>query len=169
MPERARDDDRDDRERRSSSSPCYLHSDARAVAVHGGRSRIGLHRSRRDAHADRRRFQPFWRLSSSAFADTVMMFWNVHQPLLTSLYCGSLLLFVLTANVAFTKHEGESGSVATAAPLLLAILGSATALLSFLTMNRVVLAISDPDWTAPLADVSLRRITPCDWCRTDWS
>ena len=84
------------------------------------------------------------------FADFALAMWNAHQVVLASLYCGSILLIVLTLIVAFTKHDGESGSIASASLLLLAIAGTVVSLLSFVSMNRMLLAMFDPDWTAPL-------------------
>ncbi|MDQ6802375.1 MAG: hypothetical protein M3041_16270 [Acidobacteriota bacterium] len=84
------------------------------------------------------------------FADFALSMWNAHQVVRASLYCGSILLIVLTLIVAFTKDDAESGSIASATLLLLAIAGTVVSVVSFVSMNRMLLAILDPDWTAPL-------------------
>ena len=84
------------------------------------------------------------------FADFALSMWNAHQVVLAGLYCGSVLLIALTVIVALTKHDGENGGIVSASLLLLAIAGTLVSVVSFVSMNRMLLAMFDPDWTAPL-------------------
>jgi hypothetical protein len=84
------------------------------------------------------------------FAQLALAIWNANQPVLVSFYCGSVLLIVLALIVAFSKRNGESGSIVTASGLLLAMAGVVVSIVSFVSMNRLLLAVLDPDWTNPL-------------------
>jgi hypothetical protein len=84
------------------------------------------------------------------FAQLALAMWNANQPVLVSFYCGSVLLIVLALIVAFSKRNGESGSSVTASGVLLAMAGVVVSIVSFVSMNRLLLAVLDPDWTNPL-------------------
>jgi hypothetical protein len=84
------------------------------------------------------------------FADFALAMWNENQPLLAGLYCGSILLVILMAIAAFKKSESERGGLVTLSTLLLAMIAAIVSFASFVSMNRLLLAMLDPITTDAL-------------------
>jgi hypothetical protein len=84
------------------------------------------------------------------FADFALAMWNENRPLLVGLYCGSFLLIILLVIVAIAKRDSERGGLATRLTLLCAMIGVVVSVASFVSMNRLLLAMLDPITTDPL-------------------
>ena len=77
------------------------------------------------------------------FADFALAMWNDNQPLLIGLYCGSIILIIVLVIAAVTKTDSERG-LATFMTLLFAMIAAVVSFASFISMNRLVLAMLDP-------------------------
>jgi hypothetical protein len=77
------------------------------------------------------------------FADFALAMWNDNQPLLIGLYSGSIILIIVLVIAAVTKSDSERG-LATFMTSLCAIAGAIVSFASFISMNRLVMAMLDP-------------------------
>jgi hypothetical protein len=77
------------------------------------------------------------------FADFALAMWNDNQPLLIGLYSGSIILVIVLVIAAVTKSDSERG-LATFMTSLCAIVGAIVSFVSFISMNRLVMAMLDP-------------------------